>query len=79
MNDDEMDDRYDGWDDDDGDCPECGGTGWINDCCDDMCQGQGWCMHGDGDRPCPECNEDLRDIAPPDAPSHWRWKSRRAK
>jgi len=25
-------------------------------CCDDLCHGQGWCMHGDGEVMCPHCN-----------------------
>lgn len=34
---------------------ECNGTGWVVYCIDDLCVGQGWCMHGDGELPC-SCN-----------------------
>lgn len=37
-------------------CPECGGTGFIVSCCDDLCVGAGECMHGDGEDPCPVCH-----------------------
>lgn len=36
-------------------CWACGGEGIEVICCDDICHGLGYCMHGDGDRPCPEC------------------------
>jgi hypothetical protein len=36
-------------------CWNCGGEGTIVDCCDDLCHGQDWCMHGDN-RMCPECH-----------------------
>lgn len=42
-------------------CPECYGEGWKVVCWDDICVGQGWCMHGDGDAPCPVCNPDGGD------------------
>ena len=49
------------WDDDEarylGDavtCWGCGGEGNEVACVDDLCHGQGWCMHGDN-RPCREC------------------------
>ena len=50
------------WNDDcDGDylgelvtCWSCGGEGNDIRCCDDLCHGQGWCMHGDN-YPCREC------------------------
>lgn len=52
----------DDFDDDDGrylgemaGCWACGGEGVEVICCDDICHGLGYCMHGDGDRPCPEC------------------------
>jgi hypothetical protein len=32
-------------DNDDDFCPECLGVGIIMTCCDDICVGQGWCMH----------------------------------
>ena len=38
-------------------CDRCGGTGWITNCCDDMCQGTEpgeYCMHGSG-RLCSAC------------------------
>lgn len=28
-------------------CWSCGGEGNDIRCCDDLCHGQGWCMHGD--------------------------------
>lgn len=47
---DEYDDDYlDG-------CNTCGGRGWLIVCVDDMCQGAGECMHGDGEIPCPDCD-----------------------
>jgi len=36
-------------------CEMCGGTGIIITCCDDMCNGIGHCIHGDGEEVCPEC------------------------
>ncbi len=36
-------------------CPECDGEGFILDCCDDICNGLGECIHGDGERVCPVC------------------------
>lgn len=51
----ELDER----DDDDGEymgrvtCWRCD-EGTILDCCDDLCHGQGWCMHG-RNRMCPNC------------------------
>ena len=41
--------------DDDGYCDNCGGDGWILTCCDDICHGLGYCMHGDGMEMC-ACN-----------------------
>ena len=41
--------------DDDGPCETCGGIGFIVTCCDDLCQGSGGCIHGDGEVPCPDC------------------------
>lgn len=40
---------------DDGYCQTCGGEGFILTCCDDLCHGHGYCMHGDGERMCPAC------------------------
>lgn len=36
-------------------CDACHGEGFVISCIDDMCHGQGWCMHGDGEVDCPEC------------------------
>lgn len=36
-------------------CWRCGGEGIEIFCCDDLCHGAGYCIHGDGDRACPEC------------------------
>lgn len=36
-------------------CHKCGGEGWIITCWDDMCQGTGHCIHGDGEEICHEC------------------------
>lgn len=38
-------------------CWACGGNGNEIRCCDDLCHGQDWCMHGDN-YPCPECGGD---------------------
>ena len=42
-------------DDDGGYCWNCGGEGFILVCCDDLCHGAGYCMHGDGEVTCPTC------------------------
>lgn len=42
------------YDDDDGYCETCGGEGRIIDCWDDLCQDG--CIHGDGERACPDCD-----------------------
>lgn len=47
--DDELGSRY---------CYECGGRGWIIRCPDDLCHGQGECIHGDPPRRCWVCNRD---------------------
>lgn len=39
------------WDDHDHDH----GEGIVVFCCDDICRGQGYCMHGDGDSICRDC------------------------
>ena len=44
------------WDGEDGYCHHCGGEGFILTCIDDLCHGQGYCMHGDGEEICPHCN-----------------------
>lgn len=36
-------------------CNQCDGSGEIMVCCDDICHGQGFCMHGDGEAVCPAC------------------------
>lgn len=46
--------EWDDWDDDDGYCETCGGEGRIIDCLDDLCQDG--CIHGDGERACPDCD-----------------------
>ena len=43
------------FDDEGFDCPYCD-EGTLLVCCDDLCHGQGWCMHGDGEVMCPHCN-----------------------
>lgn len=37
-------------------CSECNGECTVLVCVDDLCHGQGWCMHGDGEIDCPHCN-----------------------
>lgn len=59
------------WPDDDGDCDICGGEGWIITCCDDLCHGAGYCIHGDGMELCP-CN--TTGEPPSNAPREWKWK-----
>lgn len=39
-------------------CPHCYGDGIIVNCPDDMCQGLGHCIHGDGEDLCPVCDGD---------------------
>jgi len=36
-------------------CWRCDGEGVILICPDDLCQGQGICIHGDGEIECPVC------------------------
>ena len=56
--DEEIYDRY---------CYECGGKGFIISCCDDICHGLGYCIHGDGMQDCPSCkNEWDLSVFPPD-------------
>ncbi|MFW6217430.1 MAG: hypothetical protein ACOC4K_00395 [Verrucomicrobiota bacterium] len=51
-----MDDLVDEWDAFETDvCDRCAGDGTVVTCCDDLCHGQGWCMHGDGESICPVC------------------------
>ena len=37
-------------------CWRCGGAGFIVTCCDDICRGLGYCIHGDGETECPVCH-----------------------
>lgn len=37
-------------------CWQCDGAGVVIACWDDICHGQGYCMHGDGMACCPSCN-----------------------
>ena len=37
-------------------CLECYGWGIIITCCDDLCQTESGCIHGDGDEICAECD-----------------------
>ena len=53
---DDFEDNFDGG----SGCYACGGSGWFVDCIDDMCHGQGECIHGDPPRACPNCNADMR-------------------
>lgn len=41
-------------DDEPHECPHCGGSGTLMECCDDLCHGQGYCIHGD-EQMCPVC------------------------
>ena len=52
------DDEMDYEPSDEGECPECGGRGFIQNCPDDLCQGEGGCIHGVGDECCPECGDE---------------------
>lgn len=36
-------------------CMTCNGEGFIVTCFDDICNGLGYCIHGDGEETCPEC------------------------
>ena len=48
-------DYFDDGDDDEGYCVYCDGEGWVSNCCDDLCQGDSGCIHGDNVI-CPECH-----------------------
>lgn len=37
-------------------CQTCMGEGIIITCCDDICVGGGYCIHGDGEEICPDCD-----------------------
>lgn len=43
------------FDDDRQECYKCGGRGEFVDCCDDLCYGQEYCIHGDPPAKCDEC------------------------
>jgi len=43
------------WMDCDDTCQRCGGDGFVVTCIDDMCHGQDYCVHGDGEATCPAC------------------------
>ncbi len=51
---DEYAETYYDWDDDNDYCQTCGNEGFIVTCIDDLCQGG--CIHGDGEAPCPDCD-----------------------
>lgn len=54
----EPDDFYDDFYGDDYDndtCPDCDGEGVVLVCFDDLCQGSGHCIHGDGWATCRTC------------------------
>ena len=36
-------------------CPNCWGECIVITCCDDICDGLGYCIHGDGEEICPVC------------------------
>ena len=36
-------------------CDYCNGEGEVMVCFDDICQGSGYCFHGDGYVTCPKC------------------------
>lgn len=36
-------------------CWNCGGKGFVIICVDDLCHGQDYCMHGDGEETCRVC------------------------
>jgi hypothetical protein len=36
-------------------CHVCLGSGFLVVCVDDMCQGLGYCIHGDGEEMCVNC------------------------
>jgi hypothetical protein len=61
---------------DDGYCDACGGDGWILTCCDDICHGLGYCMHGDG-MEMGDCNDSGEP--PRDAPADWQWTPPKAQ
>ena len=39
-------------DTEDAHCEKCHGEGIIITCCDDICHGSGYCIHGDGEEIC---------------------------
>lgn len=42
-------------------CYNCGGSGYIITCIDDLCRAADECMHGDGEEPCPICHGEPDD------------------
>lgn len=50
------DDPFEDWTDEDDTCLTCGGEGEVCVCPDDLCQGAGECIHGDGMALCPDCH-----------------------
>lgn len=64
----DLDDEGEDYGDEDDYCDRCGGEGWIVTCCDDMCHGLGYCIHGDGMAMC-ACNR--LGEPPADAPADW--------
>lgn len=38
-------------------CGTCYGRGTVITCIDDMCRNSDSCMHGDGEKPCPDCDD----------------------
>jgi len=36
-------------------CYTCGNEGVVIVCCDDICRGLGYCIHGDGEEGCSDC------------------------
>ena len=46
---------YDDCDDEPTVCDYCLGDGQVIDCCDDICHGQGYCIHGENTI-CPVCH-----------------------
>lgn len=45
---------------DDDYCYRCDNSGVIITCCDDICHGLGYCIHGDGEDICPDCKGEMK-------------------